>query len=254
MKPGVTAKRSVYSGSLILVNRELSCRETPPPHFLTAVNGDSGVLLERRAAALLNMLMQEIGGWKDIVPVSSWRSSEEQQGIWEESMEENGADFTEKYVALPGHSEHQTGLAIDLGLRREELDFIRPSFPYSGICETFRQKAARYGFIERYPAGKEAITGIAQEPWHFRYVGMPHAEIMAKMGLTLEEYHSFVKQFPYGKKPLIYRKGSRHIEVSYLSAELSRYAEVEDGLSVPCTLSGNNSDGYVVTAWLDRTV
>ena len=100
MKPGVATKRSVYSGSLILVNRELSCRETPPPHFLTAVNGDSGVLLERRAAALLNMLMQEIGGWKDIVPVSGWRSSEEQQGIWDESMEENGADFTEKYVSV----------------------------------------------------------------------------------------------------------------------------------------------------------
>ena len=96
-----------------------------------------------------------IGGWNHIAPVSGWRSQEEQQSIWNESTEENGADFTAKYVAQPGHSEHQTGLAIDLGLRREKLDFIRPSFPYSGICEIFRQKAARYGFIERYPAGKE---------------------------------------------------------------------------------------------------
>lgn len=244
-------KCSVYSGSLILVNGAYPFRSTLSPHFLTAVGGDSGVLMERRAAALLSMLMKEIGGWKEIVPVSGWRSQEEQQGIWDKSMEENGAGFTKKYVALPGHSEHETGLAIDLGLRQEKLDFIRPSFPYSGICETFRQRAARYGFIERYPAGKEDITGIAQEPWHFRYVGMPHGEIMAEQGLTLEEYHLFLRQFPFRENPLIYRKGGRRIEISYLSAESDLDGAFADERGLPRTLSGNNADGYVLTTWLD---
>ena len=91
-------------------------------------------------------------------------------------------------MALPGCSEHQTGLAIDLGLRGPEVDFLCPDFPYTGPCGDFRRLAADYGFVERYPAGKEPITGIAHEPWHFRYVGVPHAERMAAMGLVLEEY------------------------------------------------------------------
>ncbi|MFQ9411875.1 MAG: D-alanyl-D-alanine carboxypeptidase family protein [Evtepia gabavorous] len=61
--------------------------------------------------------MAAIGGWKEIVPVSGWRALEEQQAIWEDSLAENGLPFTQTYVAYPGHSEHQTGLAIDLGRR-----------------------------------------------------------------------------------------------------------------------------------------
>ncbi len=251
MKLITAATCPIYSGRLILVNREHPCREIPPAHSLAAVNGNDGVLLERRAAALFHMLMNDIDGWTQILPVSGWRSQGEQQHIWDRSMEENGADFTQKYVALPGHSEHQTGFAIDLGLLREKLDFIRPHFPDSGICQTFREKAARYGFIQRYPAGKEKITGIAYEPWHFRYVGMPHAEIMAKMGLTLEEYHLYLKKFPYGKRPLIYRKKKQRIQISYLPAKSGCAAAIADELHLPYTLSGNNIDGYILTVWPD---
>lgn len=82
----------------------------------------------------------------------------------------------------------RTGLAIDLGENVPELDFIRPSFPDTGICGTFRARAAEFGFILRYPKGKEAVTGIGWEPWHFRYVGVPFAREIADRGLTLEEY------------------------------------------------------------------
>ena len=81
-------------------------------------------------------------------------------------------------MALPGCSEHQTGLAIDLGKAAGYIDFIRPAFPYDGVCGRFRRLAARYGFIERYQRGKEEVTGISAEPWHFRYVGAPHAQLM----------------------------------------------------------------------------
>lgn len=177
-------------GSLILVNSDNPLQAALPEHMLAPIQSKHGsILMERRAGAFLNRLMAEIRGWGSIVPVSGWRSKQEQHEIWENSMKKHGEDFTRKYVALPDCSEHQTGLAIDLGLKSEAMDFIRPDFPYSGICQTFRSKAAQYGFIQRYPKGKEHITGIAHEPWHFRYVGVPHAAIICEKGITLEEYH-----------------------------------------------------------------
>lgn len=170
---------------LILVNARHACPEEVPD--LVAV-GDSPVLLEREAARSLEALMRTLDGWRSIVPVSGWRPFQEQEDIYQDSLREHGPEFTRKYVALPGHSEHQTGLAIDLGLRGPELDFIRPNFPYTGICQVFRERAADFGFVERYPAGKETVTGIAHEPWHFRYVGPAHARDLVRRGLVLEEY------------------------------------------------------------------
>lgn len=150
--------------------------------------GGTDVLMERQAACALERLMERIDGWRAIVPVSGWRSGAGQKQIWEDCLRENGLEFTKTYVALPGHSEHESGLAIDLGLKKDEIDFIRPDFPYDGICGIFRELAPDYGFIERYPKGKEAVTGIGYEPWHFRYVGTPHARILTEAGLVLEEY------------------------------------------------------------------
>ena len=196
----------VRTGSLILVNRDYDYAEPGRPQAncsgmergskhvraeaLSVLGGRSGapVLLARRAAVLFAGLMDEIGGWSRIVPVSGYRTLAEQKDIWNSSLAEHGKDFTNAYVALPGHSEHQTGLAIDLGLRGPELDFIRPAFPYEGICQRFRERAADFGFVERYPAGKETVTGIAHEPWHFRYVGQVHARELVRRGLVLEEY------------------------------------------------------------------
>ena len=113
--------------------------------------------LQRRAVILLNELMEKLHGWEHIVPVSAWRPHKEQQNIWDTSMRKSGREFTETYVAVPGHSEHETGLAIDLGLKQDVIDFIRPEFPYEGICQKFRQLAPKYGFIERYPKGAMAF-------------------------------------------------------------------------------------------------
>lgn len=90
--------------------------------------------------------------------------------------------------ALPACSEHETGLAIDLAANAQDIDFICPEFPRSGICQKFREAAPYYGFVERYAKEKEPVTGISGEPWHFRYVGTPHSEIMARKGMCLEEY------------------------------------------------------------------
>ena len=123
-----------------------------------------------------------------LMGVSAFRSYERQKEIYDDSMIRRGKTHTNSHIAFPGTSEHQTGLAIDLGLRQDHIDFICPEFPDTGICRLFREKASDYGFILRYPPGKEHITGISHEPWHFRYVGRPHAQIMEQEGLTLEEY------------------------------------------------------------------
>ena len=247
--PKLTEK-AIHAGSLILVNEQYGVQGEPDDLLVPACDRIPGILLQRCAASLLNELMQEIHGWRSIVPVSGYRSLEEQQRIWDDSLRENGAEFTGKYVAIPGHSEHQTGLAIDLGLKQEQIDFIRPDFPCTGICQTFRERAAKYGFILRYPPGKEAITGIAHEPWHFRYVGTPHAEIMSENDLTLEEYTAFIKQFPYHRNPYLTRCGFREIRIGYLSAAEAADTRLPDGL--PRTVSGNNTDGFILTEWRQK--
>lgn len=174
---------------LMLVNAAHPYRGDLPLRELSPACGpDSAVFLHKTAADALDKLLQAIGAGAQIVPVSGWRSGAEQRAIYESSLKESGQEFTQKFVALPGCSEHQTGLAIDLALNREPIDFIRPDFPCTGVCGAFRKAAAEFGFVERYPAGKEEITGIAHEPWHFRYVGAPHAAVMAARGLCLEEY------------------------------------------------------------------
>lgn len=170
--------------NLILVNASHPC-PCPVPEDLEPVKG---VLLRREAAQALVRLITEVGGEAEITAVSGWRSEEEQAEIYCSSLRDNGLEFTEKYVALPGHSEHQTGLAVDVGLNLPDIDFICPAFPEDGVCGRFRSRAADFGFILRYPAGREAVTGIANEPWHFRYVGLPHSKIIEEKKLTLEEY------------------------------------------------------------------
>lgn len=172
---------------LILINRQHPI--SGEPDDLVSVSPEHlQIKLRRAAQTALTELLRAIGSGDKIVPVSGYRSQEEQTAIYESSLVENGLSFTEKYVAFPGCSEHQTGLAIDLALNQNVIDFICPNFPYDGICSEFRKKAPKYGFIERYPKGKEQITGIAHEPWHFRYVGCLHAEIMTVQNMTLEEY------------------------------------------------------------------
>lgn len=233
----------IHDGLLILVNAEHPIQHMERPALAPAVPG-SDILLDTRAAAMLSGLISRIGAAGEIVPVSGWRSEAEQREIWDGSMRESGEEFTRKYVALPGCSEHQTGLAIDLALRADNIDFIRPEFPYDGVCGRFRALAADYGFVERYQSGKEGVTDIAAEPWHFRYVGRPHARIMCEMGLCLEEYVEYLRAYPYPERLLEVRGEVYEAEVGFAGAR--------DTLGLPDApyqVSGNNVDGYIYTLW-----
>ena len=241
----------IHEGSLILVNRDYGCMEPSPSHPFTRV---APVLLKRRAAVLFTGLMDAVGGWGKIVPVSGYRTLAEQTNIWNHSLSEHGKAFTSAYVAFPGHSEHQTGLAVDLGVKKEHIDFLCPDFPDSGNCRAFRRRAPEYGFIERYPSGREKVTGIGHEPWHFRYVGTPHGEIMEKEGLTLEEYILFLRGFPRGKRSYLFAAGGRQIAVSWLEArpDEATLLTVDDRL--PYSVSGDNVNGFIITEWRDTYV
>lgn len=237
-------KPSCRFDPLLLVNAGHPLPEAPWPDLTAVEERYPDVLLERRIAGLLRACIQAVNGQGQIVPVSGWRSQAEQQSIWDDCLVSSGEAFTRKYVALPGCSEHQTGLAIDLGLAADEIDFIRPDFPEVGVCGAFRRRAADFGFILRYPAGKEAVTGIAHEPWHFRYVGVPHARLMAEMGYTLEEYVAWLREC-HSQAPVRRRLGLYEFFVQYHGGA-TRPALPERGY---CQLSRDNCGGWIVTTW-----
>jgi D-alanyl-D-alanine carboxypeptidase len=125
------------------------------------------------------------------VLLGSYRTIKRQEEIFKRNLNELGLEFTSKYVAKPGCSEHHTGLAIDVGIllegklyrKKEELLSIEHLF------QIIQKKLPRYGFILRYPKGKESITKIAYEPWHYRYIDSPQiAQEITDKGICLEEY------------------------------------------------------------------
>ncbi len=242
----------ISKGHLILVNPSHPLTTPVPENCLMPVRPDfARIFLERQAAKMLSEITARLKCRHEVVPVSGYRTMQEQQAIYADSLRKHGRVFTQKYVAVPGCSEHQTGLAIDLAKNGNNIDFIRPDFPYNGICGIFRELSVPYGFIERYPAGREAITHIAHEPWHFRYVGYPHSELMREQNFTLEEYTSYLKQFPYRGDHLHFKRNQRSFEIFHVSVSDDRKALAEIPGHIPYQVSGNNEDGVVVTLWRD---
>lgn len=122
---------------------------------------------------------------------STYRSVKRQQEIWDEFEAEKGLEYAQKYVAVPGYSEHHTGLAIDICIEKDgvRIDDNDDMIAEKEIFSKIHAKLADHGFILRYLEGKDDVTGYAYEPWHFRYVDSPEiAHEITDAGLTLEEY------------------------------------------------------------------
>lgn len=249
MKTITLTQDSLLRGSLLLINARHPLPQSVAPDRLTPFFG-SGVLLERRTALVLENLFTALGCGASLIPVSGYRTLTEQKQIYASSLERHGEEFTRDYVALPDCSEHQTGLAIDLALNREPVDFIRPYFPEDGVCGRFREKMISYGFIQRYPEHKEDITGIAAEPWHFRYVGIPHAAVMKERDLCLEEYIDYLSRYPAEGPHLEIEIQNKSFEIFYQRVNT---ADGSVSLTLPSSLpfqvSGTNTGGCVVTLW-----
>lgn len=242
--------QDIGKGSLILVNPSHPMRCEPSEKDLRSVlPGYSEIFVKHHMAQMLFKLINSLHASGQIIPVSGFRTMQEQKQIYTDCERDNGTEFTKKFVAIPGCSEHQTGLAIDLAESRPKIDFIRPEFPQTGICQKFRERCVRFGLIERYQEGCELITQIAPEPWHFRYVSYPHSEIIQRERLTLEEYMDFLRCFPYNGKHLVYPVPGGKAEIFFVKMNASEPISVKIPAGVPYRVSGNNEDGFVLTMW-----
>ena len=113
--------------------------------------------------------------------ISGYRSNDYQANLHKSSAARNGKEYADKYVARPGHSEHETGLAID-------INSVSSHFENTESFRWLQDNAHLYGFILRYPKGKEHITGFGYEPWHYRFVGIEIASLIKEMDITFDEY------------------------------------------------------------------
>jgi LAS superfamily LD-carboxypeptidase LdcB len=127
--------------------------------------------------------------------VSGYRSYATQKAIFDKRAAERGEEVANKTSARPGQSEHQTGLAMDISSKAVDYRLVT-SFGDTAEGKWVKKNAHRFGFIIRYPKGKETITGYSYEPWHLRYVGITAAKYIYEHGLTLEEYFYQVHNYP----------------------------------------------------------
>lgn len=187
------SKKVTTPNYLILVNKRhpIPLKYYNGVQMVTAVSpfGDTRLIEEQTYKAYEELRAFLYANGIEIGLISAYRSIRRQFALFRQGIRRNGIQSTYTAIAFPGCSEHHTGLAIDIGIRRdgiwisnndellhceEEMKFIHSALP-------------NFGFILRYPIGKEIITGFSYEPWHFRYVGRETAESMVGQ-LTLEEY------------------------------------------------------------------
>ncbi|GAA0490569.1 LD-carboxypeptidase LdcB [Salinibacillus aidingensis] len=123
----------------------------------------------------------------NLFAVSGYRSYQRQETIYNYNVETKGLEHANKYSAKPGHSEHQTGLTMDVSSPAVSYDLVE-GFRDTAAGEWLAKHAHEYGFIIRYPKGKADITGYSYEPWHIRYVGKELAKDIYEQQVTLEEF------------------------------------------------------------------
>ena len=120
----------------------------------------------------------------DLVINSSYRSYQDQEEVCNTYRDLYGDNYVTNYVAMPGFSEHQTGLSFDIGSK--DTNVFAESDEYTWIQEN----AHKYGFIQRFPEEYEAVTGFRAEPWHYRYVGKKIASYIYENNISFEEYYA----------------------------------------------------------------
>ena len=147
-----------------------------------------GTLLSECENAFNQMKAEAAKEGLNIWNASGFRSYELQESLYKRYSDRDGKEAADRYSARPGHSEHQTGLAID-------LNEISSSFADTKEGKRIEENCHRYGFILRYMKEKEAQTGYMYEPWHIRYVGVDVATKIYNSGLCLEEFYGITSQY-----------------------------------------------------------
>ncbi|XJZ29090.1 D-alanyl-D-alanine carboxypeptidase family protein [Bacillota bacterium Lsc_1132] len=187
---------------LVLVNKDYYLPDQYIPADLVRPNvafsfGDQKLeqsLLRKEAAlALETMFAEAKKAGIELYAVSGYRSYNRQRTLFDAEVNKVGKEKAEQAVAVPGSSEHQSGLAMDIGSKSTNF-YLTEGFSDTKEGKWLAENAHRFGFILRYPKGKEMITHYEFEAWHFRYVGIKPATIMYEHQWTLEEYFQEVKK------------------------------------------------------------
>ncbi len=178
---------------LILVNRE---NPVPENYTIETTKLRNNQLVDTRIYPDLQSMFDDMrkAKMKPLI-TSSYRTREQQQKMMDDKIaefkaqgkgEEEAAQLAEEWVAIPGTSEHELGIAIDITSEKDDADAKQ------AVWDWLKENSYKYGFIQRYPEDKIDITGIANEPWHYRYVGKDSAKRIHEQGVTLEEYLGYV--------------------------------------------------------------
>lgn len=174
--------------NLIIVNR---WNELPEDYSVELTELSNGQKVDSRIYPYLQEMFDAARA-EGIYPVvrEGYRTAEEQQEILDDKIQtyinqgysQSRAERTAKeWVALPGTSEHQLGIAVDINADKSKCS-------NEDVYAWLAENAYKYGFILRYPPGKQEITGTSYEPWHYRYVGVEAAQEIYEQGICLEEY------------------------------------------------------------------
>ncbi|MDE6530377.1 MAG: M15 family metallopeptidase [Lachnospiraceae bacterium] len=179
--------------NLILVNRN---SYIPDDYEIELTELSNGEKVDSRIYPQLQEMFDDMRA-EGIYPIvrEGYRSAEEQEEIFAEKVQAyinegyfrvRAERIAEEWVAVPGTSEHQLGIAVDINADKEQCE-------NEDVYLWLAENAHEYGFILRYPQGKEEITGISYEPWHFRYVGVENAQIIYEKQICLEEFIESIK-------------------------------------------------------------
>ncbi|MDQ0896962.1 MULTISPECIES: D-alanyl-D-alanine carboxypeptidase family protein [unclassified Paenibacillus] len=183
----------------VLVNKQYSLPSSYEPTdlvypdipFIFAEKSEKRKMRKAAAGAIEKLF---VGAEKDgihLSGVSAYRSYATQKALFQRYVLRDGEEKAKMYSAVPGTSEHETGLAIDV-TGRDGKCAAEDCFAGTKEAKWLETHVAEYGFIVRYPKGKTTITGYQYEPWHIRYVGVDVSKEMAAKSLTLEEYYNAV--------------------------------------------------------------
>ena len=211
---------------------------------------DTLVSFDTYAMSWCNKMMEAMEadmGTGDVLVNSSFRDYDDQESVYGYYLDKYGEEYAQLYVAVPGFSEHHTGLAVDFTVYTDNGESYtfddKPEYP-----EWLKTNGCKYGFIQRYPSDKTEFTKIAYENWHYRYVGKPHAFYMVANNLCLEEYIDLLRNFEFGDKHLaITDDEGAAWEIYFVPANASGTTQVPVPKYLDYEVSGNNVDGFIVT-------
>jgi len=177
---------------LMLVNKFYSLGEDYEPVDITDISlsySYSGNRVVKVANdAYVDMANSAKGDGVILLANSTYRTYERQDEIYKDFYYSKGITYADAYAARPGHSEHQTGLALDIFTNGTSTT---ENFEESDAYKWLIKNAHLYGFILRYPKGKEYLTGYNYESWHYRYVGKDVAKEIKKLDITFDEYYAY---------------------------------------------------------------